>query len=298
MVQAIRAKEEEALPLQEKPSISEIILEAELDLAKRELEQQREAAQYQRTHYSASTLTTDVLRMETGLPTKEVFQIVVNYASRFKDSLSYYAGWRVESIIFEDQILITLMKLRQNYTNLHIAQLFSCSVVTISNVVTTFVHVLHNILFDDLMTTIPSREKNKLCSPSSFSMFTSCRIVIDCTDIEIAAPSLMSQQNATYSNYQGMNSFKVIVGVAPNAVITYVSKLYPGSISDKEIVKQSGLMNHMASGDLIFADKGFLIQDIVPEGVSVNIPPFLQNGKFTSSEIRATTNIAKCRIHI
>ena len=168
---------------------------------------------------------------------QEVFQIVVNYASRFKDSLSYYAGWRVESIIFEDQILITLMKLRQNYTNLHIAQLFSCSVVTISNVVTTFVHVLHNILFDDLMTTIPSREKNKLCSPSSFSMFTSCRIVIDCTDIEIAAPSLMSQQNATYSNYRGMNSFKVIVGVAPNAVITYVSKLYPGSISDKEIVK-------------------------------------------------------------
>ena len=298
MVQAIRDKEEEALPLQEKPSISEIILEAELDLAKRELEQQREAAQYQRTHYSASTLTTDVLHMETGLPTKEVFQIVVSFASRFKDSLSYYVGWRVESIIFEDQILITLMKLRQNYTNLHIAQLFSCSVATISNVVTTFVHVLHNILFDDLMTTIPSREKNKLCSPSLFSMFTSCRIVIDCTDIEIAAPSLMSQQNATYSNYQGMNSFKVIVGVAPNAVITYVSKLYPGSISDKEIVKQSGLMNHMASGDLIFADKGFLIQDIVPEGVSVNIPPFLQNGKFTSSEIRATTNIAKCRIHI
>ena len=58
-------------------------------------------------------------------------------------------------------------------------------------------------------------------------MFTSCRIVVDCTDTEIAAPSLMSQQNATYSNYRGMDSFKVIVGVAPNAVITYVSKLYP-----------------------------------------------------------------------
>ena len=256
MVQAIQDKEEEAPRLQEKPSTNQIILEAELDLAKRELEQQREAAQYQRTHYSASTLTTDVLRMETRLPTKEVFQVVVNYASRFKDSLSYYAGWRVESIIFEDQILITLMKLRQNYTNLHIAQLFSHSVATISNVVTTFIHVLHNILFDDLMTTIPSREKNRLCSPSSFSMFTSCRIVIDCTDIEIPAPSLMSQQNVTYSNYEGMNSFKVIVRVAPNAVITYVSKLYPGSISDKEIVKQSGLMNHMASGDLILADKG------------------------------------------
>lgn len=125
MVQAVRDKEEEAPPLQEKPSTNQIILEAELDLAKRELEQQRKAAQYPRTHYLASTLTTDVLRIETGLPTKEVFQNVVNYASRFKDSLSYYAGWRVKSISFEDQILITLMKLRQNYTNLHISQLFS-----------------------------------------------------------------------------------------------------------------------------------------------------------------------------
>ena len=192
MVQALRAKEEEALPSQEKPSTNQIILEAELNLAKRELEQQNEAAQYQRTHHSASTLTTDVLRMETRLPTRAVFQIVVNYSSRFKESLSYYAGWRFGVNTFEDQILITLMKLRQNYTNLHIAQLFSCSVATISNVVTTFIHVLHNILFDDLMSTIPSRQKNKLCSPSSFSMFASCRIVIDCTDIEITAPSLMS----------------------------------------------------------------------------------------------------------
>ena len=90
-----------------------------------------------------------------------------------------------------------------------------------------------------------------------------------------------------------MNSFKVIVGVAATAVITYVSKLYPGSISDKEIVKQSGLMNHMASGDLILADKGFLIQDIVPKGLSVNIPPFSQNGKLTASEIRATKTFCK-----
>ena len=57
-------------------------------------------------------------------------------------------------------------------------------------------------------------------------------------------------------------------------------------------------MNHIASGDLILADKGFLIQDIVPKDVSVNIPPFLQNGKFTASEVKATKNIAKCKIHV
>ena len=53
---------------------------------------------------------------------------------------------------------------------------------------------------------------------------------------------LMSQQNVTYWSYIGMHSFKVIVGVAPTGVITYVSKLYPCSLSDKSIVQQSGLL--------------------------------------------------------
>ena len=236
--------------------------------------------------------------METGLPTKEIFTIVVDYTAKFKDSISYYCGWKVESITFEDQIFITLMKLRQNYTNLHLAQLFSCSVGTISNIVITFVHILHTLLFDDLMRVIPSRNKNCLCSPSSFSEFMSCRIIIDCTDIEVATPSLMSQQNVTYSSYRGMNSFKVLTGVAPNGVLTYISNLYPGSISDKEIVQQSGFLQHFVPGDLILADKGFLFQDIVPKGVSVNIPPFLEHGKFTESEAKLTKSIARCRIHV
>ena len=64
-----------------------------------------------------------------------------------------------------------------------------------------------------------------------------------------------------------MHSFKVLVGVAPNGVVTYSSKLYPGSISDKAIVQLSGFLNHLSAGDIIFADKGFVIQDLVPNGV-------------------------------
>ena len=80
--------------------------------------------------------------------------------------------------------------------------------------------------------------------------------------------------------------------------LTFVSKLYPRSVSDKAIVKGSGLANVFEHGDLILADKGFLIHDIMPNGVSVNIPPFLNNGKFSESEIKLTKSIAKCRIHV
>ena len=48
-----------------------------------------------------------------------------------------------------------------------------------------------------------------------------------------------------------MNSFKVLVGVAPNAVITVISKLFPGSVSDKVIVKESGLLDILEPGDSI-----------------------------------------------
>ena len=240
MVEAVRKKEEfeqGSSDNLDRPESTrkEVILEAELEQAKREIIDPKEKNDYVQKHYTVSTLGEDVLRMETGLPTKEVFHIVVNYADRFTQSINYFAGWRVQSITFEDQIFITLMKIRQNYRNLYLAQLFNCSVSTIANIVSTFIHVLpsckllqlHYLQFTDLMTSIPSRDKNKLSAPSSFSQFGSCRVVIDCTDIEVATPGLMSQQNATYSNYRGMHSFKVIVGVAPNGVITYVSKLYP-----------------------------------------------------------------------
>lgn len=301
MIKRIREEQDESQNMpasREAVPSAQVILEAEVDHLSRELTEREQTEHYQRNRYSVSAISPEVIRMETGLPTKEVFDIFVKYTQRFQGSINYFFGWKVTSISFEDQIFITLMKLRQNYTNLHLGQLFSCSETTIANIVTTFVHVLHIIFFDDLMTTIPSRDKNKIGAPSSFSNFTTCRIVIDCTDIEIAAPGLMSQQNATYSSYRGMNSFKVIVGVAPNAVITYVSKLYPGSISDKAIVQQSGLLKQFVAGDLILADKGFLIQGIVPSGVSVNIPPFLNNGKFTESEVKATKSIARCRIHV
>ena len=181
-------------------------MEIELDMTSRELTKQKELSGYQREHYSVANLSTEFICMETGLPTKEVFYIIVNYVARFKGHINYCSGWKVEAISLEDQVFLTLMKLKQNYTYLHLAQLFSCSVATVCNIVLTFVHVLHSLLFKGIMTKIPSRMKNKLCAPSSFSQYSSCRIIIDCTDLEIATPKLMSEQNATYFTYRGIDS--------------------------------------------------------------------------------------------
>ncbi|XP_044163893.1 uncharacterized protein LOC114972370 [Acropora millepora] len=81
-----------------------VILEAMLDVADREIKILEEKSDYKTKRYTVTELNGDVIRMETGLPTKEIFNIVLKYAYRFKDPINYFSGWKVESISFEDQI--------------------------------------------------------------------------------------------------------------------------------------------------------------------------------------------------
>ena len=79
-----------------------------------------------------------------------------------------------------------------------------------------------------------------------------------------------------------------------------MSELYPGSISDKEIVKRSGLLEVLQPGDEIMADKGFLIQDeLVSVGATLVMPKFLKNRKqFTKEEAEHNKKVACLRVHV
>uniref|UniRef100_A0A0K8RD06 DDE Tnp4 domain-containing protein n=1 Tax=Ixodes ricinus TaxID=34613 RepID=A0A0K8RD06_IXORI len=96
----------------------------------------------------------------------------------------------------------------------------------------------------------------------------------------------MKLQNILYSPYKRSTTLKGLVGVAPNGVVTYVSKLYPGSNTDKDIVKDCGVLKQLVTkGNLsTLTDKGFLIRDLLPPGVSRNIPPFLSTPQFTPQQ--------------
>ena len=103
-----------------------------------------------------------------------------------------------------------------------------------------------------------------------------------------------------YSSYKNHHTYKCLVGVAPNGSIVYVSDLYEGSISDRAIVEKCGFVDTLNPGDLVLADRGFLIEDLLlKQGASLNIPPFLgKRAKFTAQEELKTRRIAKARIHV
>jgi hypothetical protein len=239
----------------------------------------------------------ELLNLYTGLPTNEIFLALYGLLKNVE--IKYHFQWTVESISKQDQLLITLMKLRHNFPHFDLATRFKCSSATISNITITWVNILHNVLFLKCMSKIPSRHKNQTCLPNSFKPFLNCRIIIDCTEVFTSVSrKSMNIQKDTYSNYKHRNTWKVLIGISPNGVVTFVSSLFPGSTSDKVITLNSGLLEQLVPGDLVLADKGFLIRDILPQGVTLNIPPFLVTPQFTPEQVIETEVIAKARIHI
>ena len=115
--------------------------------------------------------------------------------------------------------------------------------------------------------------------------------------------STFAAQGNAYSSYKGHTTFKFLVAVAPNGTIVYLSDAFQGSISDKEIVRQSGFLDYLDPGDEVMDDRVFFfIKDMMmlnERQVKLIIPPFLgSRNMFTPQEESLTKDVAKQRIHV
>lgn len=83
-------------------------------------------------------------------------------------------------------------------------------------------------------------------------------------------------QQMTFSNYKNTNMYEVLIGISQSGAITFVSKVYPGAISNADSTIKSGILDLLDSGDFVMADRGFTIQnELTLIGVKLNISPFL-----------------------
>lgn len=120
------------------------------------LELENQSLKIQKFGYHSICENEDIFTFYTGI-SKEMFDIIVELCG--VEEFEYYNGWKVECFSIKDQILITFLKLRLNLVNKDIAFRFNTSELTVSNIILTFIILLHEILFKKLMETVPLKPK-------------------------------------------------------------------------------------------------------------------------------------------
>ena len=218
------------------------------------LEKKLATAQSSTVSYDAIANNVQLLTHYTGLPSAAIFSLLLDYYQRFP--LTYWDGWKALALCPAYQLRMAFMKLRCNFTDIDLAYRLKVSALAVRNVKQTRVTVLHKVLYTVHCTLytvhctlytvhytlytgrmerrgMPSAAKNRGSLPAAFTNFPSCCIILDCTEVQVAMPTAMDAPRATFSHYKQRNTFKGLIGVAPNGTITFCSKLYPVNTSDK-----------------------------------------------------------------
>ena len=197
------------------------------------------------------------------------------------------------------QFYLFLHKLRLGSFNQELADKFGISVSPLSRVVLSWSNFLYFVF--GTMAIWPSRKKVQKHMPECFrKIYPRCRGIIDASEIKTEAPSSLVLNSEFYSSYKSHTTYKGNIFITPSGEVVHVSPLYTGSISDKELLKQSGLLNLLEPGDQILADKGFLIEDLLmPIGCELAIPAFLSSkGQFTKEDLVVSKQIHNLRVHV
>ncbi|XP_065665566.1 uncharacterized protein LOC136086992 [Hydra vulgaris] len=200
-----------------------------------------------------------------------------------------------------DQLFMFLTWLRLGFSLSFTSWLFKTPKSTVSRYLITWSNFIYLKL--GAIPIWPNLDQLKHNMPKCFKeTYPQTKVIIDCTELLCQRPSSLTIQRSLFSHYKHHVTYKGLVGIAPSGAVTFVSELFVGSISDIEIVKQSGLLQKelWESGDSIMADRGFLINDLLkPLGVTLNIPAFL-NGRdqLSHEEVIESQTIAALRIHV
>ena len=199
----------------------------------------------------------------------------------------------------EEEFFLVLCRFKVGLLEEDLAARFKISQSLVSRIIVTWTKFMY-YRFKELEV-FPERQIIELHKPECFkNKYKGTTVIIDAAEIYIEKPSNPEAQHLTFSTYKNSNTLKALVGITPSGSVCFISDLYGGSISDKEITSKSGFINKLQRGDEVMADRGSNIQEMLAsKGVRVNVPPFMnQSGQFSEQEMLATRRIASLGIHV
>lgn len=275
--------------------------------------------QHKKTRILDTILKNDEkVRIYTGIPNKKCLEDLSKHLSVKAKKIRYWSGpkkvistkvprkfkgspqkpGRKRKMTQKEEMVAVMMKLRLGIQHVLISDLFNVSLGHFSQIFNTWVKFLaqefRSLVF------WPNKETIKEHLPQSLKQYPNLRCTIDCTEVFIDRPRHLELQALTWSDYKKNNTVKFLVGIAPNGMITFLSKAWGGRASDQLITRESGFLRHIEPTDLILADRGFTIkEDLMMRGATLEIPPPSSGlEQMSRQKVKKTKKIANARIHV
>jgi hypothetical protein len=230
----------------------------------------------------------------TGLPTFKVLMHVFSLVSckietSHRNNLSKF-----------QEFLIVMMRLRLGLLEQDLAYRFGVTQPTVSTIFEKWIYVM-SVRLEKLILW-PEREILQATMPECFkaAFGVSVAVIIDCFEIFTNRPSNLLPRAQVWSNYKHHSTVKFLIGITPQGTISFISKAWVGRASDKCITENCGILDKILPGDVVLADRGFNIAEVLGlYRAKLQIPAFTKGRTQLPSEcIENTRTIANVRIHV
>lgn len=228
----------------------------------------------------------------TGLPNYSTFLVVFEHARR-------HITRKNTKLDLKDELLLTLVKLKQNPGTGDLAYRFGVSQPLISTIFHAWLHALYKSI-GGLVIWPPNDKEMQLPDVFNNHDFRKVKCIIDCTEIFIERPTALKARCQTYSSYKRHNTLKVLIGISPSGSVIFLSEIWGGRASDKKITTESGIMDKFLPGDVVMADRGFVMkEEFAQRGVKLIMPAFTKGKlQLSPAEVEISRRMSRARIHV
>ena len=166
-----------------------------------------------------------------------------------------------------EKLFICLLRLKRGFTVKTLSALLSTADRKIERshvrkIFTTFIQLMY-VTFQDMQNFMfPQRAQLSKFLPKVFKTMRKIRCVVDCTEFRVECSRNFARRD-TFSSYKHTNTFKYLIAVTPSGGACFISDLLQGDIDDVRIFEESGIMKHLKPYDLVLADRGFTVRELL-----------------------------------
>ena len=253
--------------------------------------------------------TETLIRRCLGVPHEDTFYVLLEQAIDYlKGQRAVYYGKKYEEktssltqsnkprkLTREQELIITLLILRQGVQQELLAVIFKVNQSTISRIFNMMINFLgSNLIFESVVPWV-DYEIVKQDNPIEFGNITR---ILDAYELKVERPASMDIAPLLWSSYKHFYGVKFNVCVTPMGVICHLSMAYGSRTSDKQLTAESGLLDLLTPGECVAVDRGFGIEEmLLARGCTLKMPPRAQgNTAFDNNQLKVAKVIANQRI--